>query len=181
MGKATRRSDSILDETTDQQFGGPDDDVLGQRSGDEADGGFDISMLEAPKFEIAPAGIYPGFVKDIEVKPSKANNTMWVWQFQCDNTPVGKRVFFLHNVIKGADGEWDLNGLGRVKQVIAAIKPDFDFKTWHPERSIPELMLTPANVKVTVGKYNGEATNNVREILPFDDSGDDGGLDAILS
>jgi len=142
---------------------------------------FNLEDFEAPKFQVAPAGIYEGTVKTIELRESKAGNEMWVWQIEAPDTPVGKRVFFNHMVFRKKNletgrMEYDLRGIGTIQQTCKGIQPEYDYRNFDLKNSFHDFISLPCRVKVAVGKYNGEDTNNVKEILPPDQ-----GIDGFLS
>jgi hypothetical protein len=168
MAKTTSTQDTLdagyADDNYDATQGsGPNDEFAGI-------GPINLEEFETPTFQVAPAGTYDCFVKNVELRMSKAQNPMWVWQFQAEETPVGRRVFFLHHTL-------DSNGYGRIKETIVAVNPEFDLKSFDPRTSMGDLITLPCRVQVTVGKFNGQDTNNVRKVMPADDGG---GIDSIL-
>jgi hypothetical protein len=136
---------------------------------------FNLEEFEAPKFQVAPPGTYDAVVKNVENQKSKAGNDMWVWQLEAADTPVGKRVFFNHMVWR-KEGQIDPIGMGRIKAAILAVNPEYNLRTFSPLTSNHDMIGLPCRVKVAVGKYNGEDSNNVKDILPPDE-----GIDGFLS
>ncbi len=146
-------------EETDISDVDDDDDGLEAEAMNLAD---DVDETDAD-FKALPAGIYDANLDDFEYKKSNSGNPMLVWIFALDHADkqLDGRKLYYHTVTNSE------RGLAQVKRVVNRLGPDkVDMKKWRHDKSPEALVGTRCRLKVAVGKYQGNQTNNIKEIMP---------------
>lgn len=126
----------------------------------------DFNDVEDVSFEALPVGMYSCTIADCEFSYSQASsNPMWTLKLEVRDGEYADRVLFTHLVFAG-------KGLPITKRQLTRINPELISGPFDPESSeaIGSMLGLDVRAKVTVGKYEGRDTNNVRDLFP--DEGD---------
>ncbi len=121
----------------------------------------DFNAVEDTSFEVLPKGMYNAVIAECEFTYSKAGNPMWTLRLEVSDGEYAGRILFNHLVFAGA-------GLGITKQNLGRIAPELLENPFDPKDAdvIASMLGKNIKAKVTVGKYDGEDTNNVRGLFP---------------
>lgn len=128
----------------------------------------DFNDVEDVKFEALPVGIYPVQIADCEFTYSQSSgNPMWTLKLEVRDGEYANRVLFTHLVFAG-------KGLPITKRQLTRIAPDLISSPFDPEDPdvIAQMLGIDLRAKVTIRKYEGRDTNNIRDLFP-DEGGDD--------
>ena len=127
----------------------------------------DFNDVEDVSFEALPVALYPVQISDCEFTYSQASgNPMWTLQLEVRDGEYAGRKLFCHLVFAG-------KGLPITKRQLGRIAPDLISGPFDPQDPdvIAQMLGMELRAKVTVRKYEGRDTNNVRDLFP--DEGDD--------
>ncbi len=127
----------------------------------------DMENVEETTFEALPKGIYLCTIAECEFTYSQAKgNPMWTLQLEVSEGEYAGRVLFSHLVFKGA-------GLGFTKRQLNRIAPDIVGKPFDVQDPdvIAQMLGRSLKAKVTTRMYEGNMTNNVRDLLAADGDG----------
>ncbi len=122
----------------------------------------DFTNVEDNKFEILPKGPQNCTIIANEFKYSAKGNAMWAMQLEVNEGDYeGRRLFFHITFSEKAMGfaKESLQNLGRGDLLEGG---QFDCADPEVVASFENLAVT---ANVTVGTYNGDATNNVRKVI----------------
>lgn len=150
---------ATAEETDISNVSDDDDDALESGEMNLAD---DVDETDAD-FKALPAGVYNANLDDFEYKKSSSGNPMIVWIFALDHEDkqLDGRKLYYHTVTNSE------RGLAQVKRVVNRLGPDkVDTKKWRHDKSPEALVGTRCRLKIAVGKYQGNQTNNIKEIMP---------------
>ncbi len=128
----------------------------------------DFDAVEDVKFEALPVALYPCVIADCEFGYSQASsNPMWTLTLEVSEGEYAGRKLFCHLVFHGP-------GLPITKRQLTRIAPDLIAKPFDPEDPdvIAQMLGMDIRAKVTVGRYEGRKTNNVRDLFPGNEAGD---------
>lgn len=122
---------------------------------------------ELPSFDPVPPGVYPVFLQEADFGQSqRSGKDMVTWVFEIpEGHEYGGRRFWYHTVL-------EKTGLNRLKRLLVRIAPDVDLSAFDPETTPQTLLGKRAQAKVGMRMYQGEKTNNVKDILPPKDGED---------
>lgn len=117
-----------------------------------------------PDFPVIQPGWYPAIIINVEPKMSSNGNPMIAWNFEMQGEHKGRQQFY--NTVTNKE-----SGLKRLKKLLIAIVPDFDFREFNPKQFAESgvALGKPCMIKLKVGTYNGKATNNVNDVAPYND------------
>lgn len=137
---------------------------------------FDLSGVDekAAKFQPMPTGDYPAIVESAEKGISKnSGKQMITWKYKIQHPQYANRTLYHHTPLEPAEQ------LPRLKAVLMALAGnDMDLSQFRPGRDLMSLVGRRAILKVTTSTYQGEIRNNVKEVMPYRESG---GGDGFLS
>lgn len=128
----------------------------------------DFDNVEDVSFEALPVAIYPCVVADCEFTYSQSSgNPMWTLQLEVSEGEYAGRKLFCHLVFAG-------KGLPITKRQLSRIAPDLIASAFDPQDAdvIAQMLGMDLRAKVTVRKYEGRDTNNVRDLFPAEEGGD---------
>lgn len=111
--------------------------------------------------ELLPAAFYPCVISACEFKYSNSKGTpMWSLTLEVSDGEYAGRKLYSHLVMDGA-------GLPFTKRTLARIAPELLESAFNPEDEevISSMLGKDVKAKVTVGNYEGEKTNNVRDLF----------------
>jgi len=126
----------------------------------------DFNDVEDVSFEALPVAIYPVTISDCEFTYSQSSgNPMWTLQLEVRDGEYAGRKLFSHLVFAG-------KGMPITKRQLMRIVPDLIATAFDPQDPdiIAQMLGLDLRAKVTVRKYEGRDTNNVRDLFP--DEGD---------
>ncbi len=127
----------------------------------------DFNDVEDVTFEALPTAMYPCIIADCEFTYSQASgNPMWTLQLEVRDGEYAGRKLFSHLVFAG-------KGMPITKRQLTRIAPGLLEGPFNPEDPdvIAQMLGMEIRAKVTVRKYEGRDTNNVRDLFP-DEGGD---------
>lgn len=145
--------------------------VEGVDTGEGEEGGVGMVDLNAVddsgKFVAVPRGTYECEVSNLTYEQSSKGNWMWSWELTVIDGEYANRKFFYHTT-------FNEGGLPRVKRALARIQTADGYEkellstAFNPETVAMEGRLIGARckVRVDVKPYEGQARNNVKDILP---------------
>jgi len=122
----------------------------------------DFDTVEDVSFEALPVAMYPVVVADCEFTYSQSSgNPMWTLKLEVAEGEYAGRILFCHLVFAG-------KGLPITKRQLTRIAPDLIASAFNPEDPdvIAQMLGMELKAKVTVRKYEGRDTNNVRDLFP---------------
>ncbi len=171
-------------EPEEEQFEAPQDDQFDQAFSNDQAGEFDeaegegdeydfdsmvldLENVEDPKRIVFPPGTYPATIESVTPDVSQAKgNPMLVWQLQVTNPKTGEsRGMRYYTVLTG-------DGAGRTRKTIKKVAPDTDLSAFRPSEADDLFSGLECRAVVKRGRYNGEPTNNVQDLLaPLGDFG----------
>jgi len=125
----------------------------------------DFDAVEDVSFDALPVAMYPVVIADCEFTYSQASgNPMWTLQLEVSEGEYAGRKLFSHLVFRG-------KGLPITKRQLTRIVPDLIANPFDPEDPdvIAQMLGLELRVKVTVRKYEGRDTNNVRDLFPAEE------------
>lgn len=151
-------------EAKDEEFQGIDFGE-GDSTGDVM---VDLSNVsESGDFEAIPRGTYPAIIEDCVFEYSKSsNNPMWSLRLEVEDGEYKGRYLFHHLVFSE-------RGLPRVRRALARLGfNELVEKPFNPEKVAEEGLLvgTRCRARVDVRPYEGVLRNNVKDLLPPEDS-----------
>ena len=117
--------------------------------------------------EVLSKGMYPCIIAENEFGYSQSKGTpMWTFVLEVRDGEYAGRKLYSHHVLAG-------KGLPFTKRTFSRIAPELFEGAFDPEDEevISSMLGKHVKAKVTVGKYDGEATNSVRELYA-DEEGD---------
>lgn len=139
---------------------------------EEGSGVVDLSGIdEDVKFEVIPRGKYPGVVSAVSFEFSQSSgNPMFSWELEIESGEYKGRKLFYHTVFKGAQG-----ALARTKRTLKIVAPNLVDAQFDPQEVADEGSLLGARVTIVVDikPYQGEKRNNVKDLLPPTEGGED--------
>ncbi len=124
----------------------------------------DMNDVEEVSFEALPRGVYPCTIAECEFTYSQSSgNPMWTLQLEVSEGEYAGRILYSHLVFKGA-------GLGFTKRQLNRIAPELMEKPFDVQdvEVISTMLGKQLKAKVTIRKYEGNDTNNVRDLLAAD-------------
>lgn len=145
---------------------------VGFQDGDNEESGLvDLSGVdENGKFEVIPRGTYNAEVANVEYGISQGKgNKMWTWQLELTDEPYQGRKLFYHTT-------FNEGGLPRVKKALIRLgKTDLLQTAFDPVKVADEGILIglKCKVRVDVKPYEGSPRNNVKDLLPAGEGGQD--------
>ena len=116
--------------------------------------------------EVLPRAFYPCVISECEFTYSQSKGTpMWTLTLEIRDGEYAGRKLYSHLVMAG-------KGLPFTKRTLARIAPELLESAFDPEDAdiIATMLGKDVRAKVTVGTYDGEKTNSVRDL--YADSGD---------
>ncbi len=124
--------------------------------------------VEESTFEALPKGIYPCIIEDCTFSYSQASgNPMWTFVLEVRDGEFAGRKLYQHLVFAG-------KGMGITKRILSRVAPELMETSFDSDDE--EVMITligkEVRAKVTLGKYQGEPSNSVRDLF-LDEGGDD--------
>ncbi|KKM27260.1 hypothetical protein LCGC14_1576560 [marine sediment metagenome] len=122
----------------------------------------DLNDVEDVTFEALPRAIYPCVIAECEFNYSQASsNPMWTLVLEVSDGEYTGRKLYSHLVFAG-------KGLPITKRQLARIAPELFEGPFDPEDEnvIASMLGKNIRAKVTQRKYEGEWTNNVRDLFP---------------
>lgn len=128
----------------------------------------DFNNVDDVSFEALPVGIYPVTIADCEFTYSQSSgNPMWTLKLEVSEGEYAGRILFSHMVFAG-------KGLPMTKKSLSRIAPTLLESAFNPEDPdiIANMLGLDLKAKVTVRKYEGRDTNNVRDLFPNEGGGD---------
>ena len=131
-----------------------------------------IDFTNVPDSNTVPAGTYAAKVFNIELKESRAGDSMNLnWQFKIQGGKQDGRSVFTITSLKPA-------ALWKLKQMLKAIAPDLD-TTSIAELDTDMLIGRDCRIVVAIRQWEGEDRNDLKTVLPAEDGGF-GGVTADL-
>ncbi len=127
----------------------------------------DFDNVEETTFEALPRGTYSCTIAECEFTYSQASgNPMWTLQLEVSEGEYAGRILYSHLVFAG-------KGLGFTKRQLSRIAPEIVEKPFDVQDIdvISQMLGKNLRAKVTVRKYEGNDTNNVRDLLAADGDG----------
>ncbi len=118
--------------------------------------------------EVLPRAFYPCVIAECEFTYSNSKGTpMWTLTLEVRDGEYAGRKLYSHLVMAG-------KGLPFTKRTLARIAPELLEGAFNPEDAdiISTMLGKDVRAKVTVGNYEGEKTNSVRDL--YADEGGDG-------
>lgn len=118
--------------------------------------------------DVLPRAFYPCVITENEFTYSQSKGTpMWTLALEVRDGEYAGRKLYTHLVMAG-------KGLPFTKRTLARIAPELLESAFNPEDAdvIASMLGKNVRAKVTVGVYDGEKTNSVRDL--YADEGDDG-------
>ena len=152
-------------ETEETQATPANDEFFGTPSEGGSEDSMVIDMSEvdenASSYDPVPQGTYPAFLSEAEFGHSqRSNNPMITWVFEVpEGHEFAGRKFWHHTTITD-------KGLPRLKKLLSRIAPDVDVSKFDVKNDPPKLVGREARLQITVRMYQGERTNNVKDVLP---------------
>lgn len=120
----------------------------------------DLENVEEPVRDIWPNGTYPAIIESVEPDVSQAKgNPMLVWQLHLSDPSTGKEKNRRYYTVLVGDGA------GRTKRSIKRVAPDLDLSQFRPNDAGDLLSGLECRAVLRRGRYQGEATDNVVDIL----------------
>lgn len=119
---------------------------------------------DAPSFEALPKGVYNCVVAECDFTYSQEKgNPMWTMQLEVLDGEYAGRILYSHQTFVG-------KGLPYTKANLQRIVPDLVAKPFDPEDAdiIAQMLGVNLKAQVTVRKWEGNDTNNVRQLLAPD-------------
>jgi len=117
--------------------------------------------------EVLPRAFYPCVIAECEFTYSQSKGTpMWTLSLEVRDGEYAGRKLYSHLVMAG-------KGLPFTKRTLARIAPELLENAFNPEDEdiISTMLGKDVRAKVTVGTYDGEKTNSVRDL--YSDEGGD--------
>ncbi len=121
----------------------------------------DFNEVEEASFDVLPPALYPVIVEECEfVYSQSSGNPMWTLKMAITEGEYAGRFLWSHLVFAG-------KGLPFTKKTLMRIAPDLIAQPFDPEdQEVCASMLgLELKAKVTVRKYQGEDSNNVRDLF----------------
>lgn len=127
----------------------------------------DFNNVEGGDFEALPKARYPLIVEECEFEYSSNNNPMWSMKLEVEDGEYAGRKLFYHLVMAG-------KGLPMTKKQLGKIRPDLLEGPFDPqdEALIDSMIGLRIIGQVTLKKYEGDWTNNIKNVFPAEE--DDG-------
>jgi hypothetical protein len=128
----------------------------------------DFNDVEDAGFDVLPAALYPVTVEDCEfVYSQSSGNPMWTLKMSVDDGEYAGRFLWSHLVFAG-------KGAPFTKKTLSRINPSLLEGPFNPEDQevIAGMLGLQLKAKVTVRKYQGQDSNNVRDLF-LNEGGDD--------
>lgn len=139
-------------------------------SSDIASGAMDFSNYdEKAQFEPLPAGVYNAVIENMERKTSKAGNPMLTLTFKVVHEDYKNRKLFNHFVLDPSN----TISMGRLKKFLIEVFPDVDLTNVNFDEMIQQgtAIGRECTLKVAQRAYNGNMTNDVKEVMGPSDGG----------
>jgi hypothetical protein len=127
----------------------------------------DLNNVEDTSFDVLPAGLYPVQISNCEFTYSQSSgNPMWTLTLEVRDGEYAGRNLWSHLVFAG-------KGLPMTKKTLQRIAPELFDGPFNPEDEdvIASMLGKDLKAKITIRKYQGNDTNNVRDL--FADEGGD--------
>lgn len=142
----------------------------GEGSFEDNGEGFVIDMSgvdeNAADFPVLPRGLYPAIVEQLDFGPSKnSGNPMWSWRFEISEGEYAGQKLFYYSVLTAEQ-------LPRLKKVLMRIAPELLETAFNPKTVADQGVLIgkACTIRVDVKPYEGKPRNNVRDVLPAQES-----------
>ena len=120
----------------------------------------DMESVAELKFEALPAGSYNARVDDVEFKRSAKNNhPMLAIKFVLTDEEFKGRKLFTNLVLNNEFG------LGRLKNYLLRLLPEINMKQFNVRTDGNQLIGCDCILKVKQKMYEGEWTNDVKDVL----------------
>ncbi len=143
----------------------PEADVVDFSEGDSLM--VDLNEVEDVTFEALPRAIYPCVISECEFTFSQAKgNPMWTLVLEVSEGEYTGRKLYSHLVFQGP-------GLPITKRQLSRIAPELFDGPFNPEDEniIQSILGRNIKAKVTQRKFEGQWTNNVRELYAAEEGG----------
>lgn len=127
----------------------------------------DFDNVEDSAYEALPKGRYGMVVEECEFTYSQAGNPMWTMKLEVEEGEYAGRKLFSHMVMAG-------KGMPITKKQLARIAPHLLEGPFDPEDEeiIEQMVGLRVVAQVTTKKYEGEWTNNIKNLYPAEDDDD---------
>ena len=153
----TQTQEAPADQNLASPFGAPDADEFS----------FDATGVEAGGFVITP-GTYAARVQDLENGNSRKGDPMWTWTFEIVGNPDGTASKFNGKTVKNFTTLTE-QAMFKVVESVEALGVA---KGGGPGKfKKQDVINRMCYIDITTGEYNGNKTNNVQKVHPYNPVG----------